>query len=183
MMHTTDMNLLAVLEFAIETLKVEHIIVCGHYGCGGVRRALGDERTALVDHWLQPLVMMYRKHRHVFDVLPNVEARLDRVCELNIEMQVRRVAATPIVEGAWARRQPLHLHGWIYGMHDGLLRNLCPSIASLEERDALPSIDERAVRPSEPLSGVRLQAAEAFGPLVAADGGAATPVTPTDSRK
>ncbi len=169
MMHTSDMNLLAVLEFAIETLRVEHVIVCGHYGCGGVRRAIGNERTALVDHWLQPLVMMYRKHHKVFEALQSDDAKLDRVCELNIEMQMRRVAMTPIVEAAWARRQPLHLHGWIYGMHDGLLRNLGPSISSLEERDTLPSIDERAVRPAEPLSGVRLQAAEAFSLLPAAD--------------
>lgn len=165
MVHTSDMNLLAVLEFAVETLRVEHIIVCGHYGCGGVRRAIGDERTALVDHWLQPLVMMYRKHDAVFRALASDAARLDRACELNIEMQVRRVAANPIVEEAWARRQPLHLHGWIYGIHDGLLRELGPSVGSLAERDALPSIDERAVNPAEPWSGVRAHAAEAFAAL------------------
>ena len=165
MVHTSDMNLLAVIEFAVETLRVEHIIVCGHYGCGGVLRALCEERSALVDHWLQPLVMMYRKHQSTFDKLPTEQARLDRVCELNIEMQVRRVAATPIVEGAWKRGQPLHLHGWIYGIHDGLLRDLGASIASLEERDALPSIDQRALAPTEPMSGVRLQATETFAGL------------------
>jgi carbonic anhydrase len=165
MVHTSDMNLLAVIEFAVQTLQVEHIIVCGHYGCGGVRRALCSERSALVDHWLQPLVMMYRKHQPVFDVLPSEQARLDRVCELNVEMQVRRVAATPIVEGAWTRGQPLHVHGWIYGIHDGLLRALGASVASLEERDALPSIDRRAIEPNEPLSGVRLQATDTFAGL------------------
>lgn len=163
MVHTSDMNLLAVIEFAVQTLRVEHIIVCGHYGCGGVQRALLDERSALVDHWLQPLVMMYRKHRQAFDTLPTEPARLNRVCELNVEMQVRRIAATPIVERAWARGQQLHVHGWIYGIQDGLLRDLGASIASLGERDLLPSIDQRAVEPTEPLSGVRLQATETFG--------------------
>jgi carbonic anhydrase len=165
MVHTSDMNLLAVIEFAVETLRVEHIIVCGHYGCGGIMRAVGNKRTALVDHWLQPLVMMYRKHHDYFSRLPNDQARLNRVCELNVEMQIRRVAANPIVEQAWLRGQSLHLHGWVYGVHDGLLRDLIPSISSLDQRDALPSIDERAVRPAEPLSGIRLQAAEAFTAL------------------
>jgi carbonic anhydrase len=165
MVHTSDMNLLAVIEFAVETLAVEHIIVCGHYGCGGIRRALASERTALVDHWLQPLVMMYQKHQDVFSRLPNEQTRLDRVCELNIEMQVRRVATNPIVEQAWKRNQPLRLHGWVYGIHDGLQRDLGLSIASLEQRDALPSIDDRATHPTEPWSGVRLHAADAFSAL------------------
>lgn len=166
MVHTSDMNLLSVMEFAVETLRVEHIIVCGHYGCGGILRALSNDRTALVDHWLQPLVMLYRKHHVLFDSLPSGQARQDRVCELNVEMQVRRVAATPIVEQAWTRRQSLHLHGWVYGIHDGLLRELVPSISSLEQRDTLPSIDERAVQPAEPWSGVRLHATEAFRKLL-----------------
>ena len=147
MVHTSDMNLLAVIEFAVETLRVEHVIVCGHYGCGGVRRALECERTALVDHWLQPLVMMYRKHHAVFDPADE-QARVDCLCELNIEMQVRRIGAVPIVERAWMKRQPLHLHGWIYAIHDGLLRQLCPTVSSIQERDALPSIDECASRMS-----------------------------------
>lgn len=170
MVHTSDMNLLAVMEFAVETLKVEHIIVCGHHGCGGVRRALASERTALVDHWLQPLLMMYRKHQPVFEAITDETVRLDRVCELNVEMQVRRVAASPIVEAAWARKQKLHVHGWIYGIHDGLLRDLGPTLTSLEQRDALPSIDDRAVHPNEPVSGVRMQAQAAFERMGAAMG-------------
>jgi len=90
--HTSDMNLLAVLEYAIDVLNIEHIIVCGHYGCGGIQRALGDERTALVDHWLQPITMLYRKHRKLFDAISDPSARIDRMCELNVEMQVRRIA-------------------------------------------------------------------------------------------
>ena len=141
--HTSDMNLLAVLEFAIDILKVRHLIVCGHYGCGGIRRALGEDRSALVDHWLQPVVTLYRRHRPVFDAIADETARIDRMCELNVEMQVRRVASIPTVENAWARGQELQLHGWIYGMHDGLLRDLGPTVTSMEERDALPPIDDR----------------------------------------
>lgn len=161
MVHTSDMNILAVLEFAVETLQVEHIIVCGHYGCGGVIRALGDDRTTLVDHWLQPLVMMYRKHRAVFDALAP-KARLNHACEINIEMQMRRVAATPIVEAAWQRGQEIHLHGWVYGIHDGLLRDVCPPVSSAATRDALPSIDDRARKPAEPMA-LGASATEASG--------------------
>lgn len=162
MVHTSDMNILAVLEFAIDVLRVRHIIVSGHYGCGGVQRAMADERGALVDHWLQPLSMFYRKHRVAFDAMDNAQHRLDRLCELNVEMQLRRVAATPIVEGAWARGVALHLHGWIYGLHDGLLRDLGATVASIAERDALPSIDRRVTLRSEPLSPRRRHALEAF---------------------
>ncbi|MDP2409315.1 MAG: carbonic anhydrase [Pseudolabrys sp.] len=165
--HTSDMNLLAVMEFAIEILKVEHIIVCGHYGCGGIQRALGNDRSALVDHWLQPIVMLYRKHRPLFDAIADADARVNRMCELNVEMQVRRVASIPTVENAWIRGQRLHVHGWIYGVDDGLLRDLGPTIGSTAERDALVSIDDRVRQPSEPTSGVRRHAIEAFGAPIA----------------
>ncbi len=160
--HTSDMNILSVLEFAVEHLQVEHIMVCGHYGCGGVRRALVTERGALLDHWLQPIAMLHRKHKAVFDAIPDVSARLDRMCEINIEMQVRRLAQTPIVENAWARGQTLHLHGWIYAIHDGLLRDLGPHLSSLADRDALPSIDHRVLDPVEPVSAARRDALLAF---------------------
>jgi carbonic anhydrase len=160
--HTSDMNLLAVLEYAIDVLRIEHIIVCGHYGCGGIRRALGDDRSALVDHWLQPIVMLYRKHRSVFGAITSLDARIDRMSELNIEMQVRRVASIPTVENAWERGQKLQLHGWIYGMDDGLLRDLGPTLASVAERDALVSIDDRVRVPAEPTSGLRRHAIDAF---------------------
>jgi carbonic anhydrase len=165
MVHTSDMNLLAVLEYAIEFLRVEHLIVCGHYGCGGIQRAAGEDRSALVDHWLQPVVMLYRQHRAVFDAIADPARRLDRLCELNVELQVRRVAAIPTVEQAWDRGQKLRLHGWIYGMHDGLLRDLGPTVASRAERDALPPIDERVRMPAEPCTGVRRHAIEAFAAL------------------
>ena len=160
--HTSDMNVLSVLEFAVEHLRVEHIIVCGHYGCGGVERALATKRGAMLDHWLQPLSMLYRKHRSVFDAISDPVQRLDRMCELNVELQVRRVAATPIVENAWGRGQSLNLHGWIYAMHDGLIRDLGPHLASVQERDALVSIDQRVMQPTEAHSGKRRQAVDAF---------------------
>lgn len=160
--HTSDMNILSVLEFAIENLEVQHIIVCGHYGCGGIRRALSGERGALLDHWLQPISMLYRKHKTVLDAIPDESTRLDRMCEINIEMQVRRLAATPLVENAWARGHPLHLHGWIYAINDGLLRNLGLNLSTVQERDKLPSIDHRLLHLVEPISSMRLQAMAAF---------------------
>ena len=111
--------------------------------------------------------MLHRKHRPVFDALPDDQARLDRMCELNVQMQVRRLAATPIIEAAWERNQPLHVHGWIYGVHDGLLREVEPPIASLTERDALVTIDQCAREPIEPFSAVRRHAVEAFSGLAA----------------
>ena len=161
--HTSDMNFLAVLEFAVEVLKVQDIIVCGHYGCGGVQRALGDDRSALADHWLQPLVMYYRKNHAAFDALPDQLARHQRMVEVNVEMQMRRIAQTPIVEAAWASGQTLHIHGWVYGIHDGLLRNLCSSTSSSSAaRDALESLDARASHPVEPQPAIRLHALDAF---------------------
>ncbi|MBS7792681.1 carbonic anhydrase [Roseococcus sp. SDR] len=163
--HTSDMNILAVLEYAIEVLGVRHIIVSGHYGCGGVLRAMAEERGALVDHWLQPLSMFFRKHRAAFAAMGDATFQANRLCELNVQMQLRRVAATPIVEGAWARQRELHLHGWIYGMHDGLLRDLGTEVASLAEREALPSIDQCVAVGTEPLSPRRRHALEAFSGL------------------
>jgi carbonic anhydrase len=175
--HTSDMNVLSVLEFAIEHLGVEHVIVCGHYGCGGVRRALSGEAGALFDHWLQPISMLYRKHRSLIDGIGDEGARVDRMCEINVEMQVRRAAATPIVEKAWAQGRKLHLHGWIYGVHDGLLRDLGPHLSSLAERDLLPSIDHRAANPVEAVSARVRQALETFASLPPALGADALPTS------
>lgn len=167
--HTSDMNILSVLEYAVNELNVQHIIICGHYGCGGVQRALVTERGAMVDHWLQPISMLHRKHQALFDAMPDDQTRLDRMCEINIEMQVRRVAMTPIVENAWARGQTLNLHGWIYAIHDGLIRDLGPHLSSREERDALPSIDHRVVNPNEAVSPLRRHAYDAFSGLDLSD--------------
>jgi carbonic anhydrase len=145
---------------------VRHVIVTGHYGCGGVQRAMGEDRGALVDHWLQPLSMYYRKHRAAFDAMGSESRRFERLCEINVQMQVRRVAATPLVERAWARGAALHLHAWIYGLHDGLLREFAAPLSSIAERDALPPVDDCVRETAEPHSAVRRHAAEAFSALI-----------------
>ena len=168
---TSDLNILSVLEYAVDHLQVRDVIVCGHYGCGGVQRAMVSQRGAMLDHWLQPLAMMlYRKHRPVFDALPDENSRLDRLCEINIEMQVRRLAATPIVENAWARGQKLNLHGWIYAIHDGLIRDLGPHLSSAGRTRCAP-VDRSAGcwSRSSRKSARRRQAADAFASLDLSD--------------
>ncbi|CAH1680199.1 Carbonic anhydrase [Hyphomicrobiales bacterium] len=137
-MHTGDLNLLSVIEFAVEALRVEDIIICGHYGCGGVRRALERQAGALVDHWLAPVVDVYERQRERFDPSASEEARLNLLCELNVEAQVSRVARTPIVRAAWAGNRPLRIHGWIYGLKDGLVRDLGVTRSGPEEAEIGP---------------------------------------------
>jgi carbonic anhydrase len=105
-------------------LHVRHIIVCGHYGCGGVRAALDDQRHGLIDYWLQPIRDLAERHESTLTGIADHGARLDRLCELSVKAQVRQVAETPIVVDAWARGQTLAIHGWVYGLDDGLLRDL-----------------------------------------------------------
>ncbi len=123
-----DLNCLSVLQFAVEVLNVEHIIVCGHYGCGGVRAALRDDRLGLVDNWLRHVQDVRWKHHAQLDLLPTEEKRHDRLCELNVNEQVVNVSQTTVVRDAWARGQSLSVHGWIYDLHDGLLRDLGVSV-------------------------------------------------------
>lgn len=120
-----DMNLLAVLQFAVEYLKVRHVIVCGHYGCGGVQAALEDQRLGLIDNWLRPIRQLALDHAAELDALP-VERRLDRLCELNVRHQARNLASTTVVQSAWERQQPLSIHSWIYSICDGRLRDVAP---------------------------------------------------------
>ncbi len=128
--YPADLNCMSVLQFAVETLQVKHVIVCGHYGCGGVQAALHDLQHGLVKHWLSPVRDLFRQHQQELASLPTDEARVDRVCELNVLSQVRSVCDSPIVRGAWERRQALTVHGWIYRLSDGRLHDLncaCPS--------------------------------------------------------
>jgi carbonic anhydrase len=123
--YPADLNCMSVLQFAVESLQVKHIIVCGHYGCGGVRAAFDGSRKAdLIDHWLAPVRDLFRQHEHELSCLLSDEARIDRVCELNVLSQVRSVCNSPIVMNAWERKQELSVHGWIYGLNDGRLRDL-----------------------------------------------------------
>jgi len=124
LVYPADLNCMAVLQFAVETLRVKHIIVCGHYGCGGVRAILDDSQHGLIEHWLAPIRDLYRHHREELVSLPNDEARIDRVCELNVRAQVHSLCQSPIMRTAWERGQALAVHGWIYHLADGRLRDL-----------------------------------------------------------
>ena len=123
-----DANFLSVLQFAVEILKVGHIIVCGHYGCGGVRAALSGQRHGLIDHWLQPVACLCRRDAVELDGILDFDARVNLVCERNVLAQVESLADNPFVRDAWGRGQPLSIHGWIYSIQDGLLRDLETSI-------------------------------------------------------
>ena len=120
----TDLNCLSVLQFAVDVLHVRDIIVCGHYGCGGVGAALGDARLGLADNWLRHVQDVRAKHATELRELATDAERHDRLCELNVREQVTNVAQTTIVQDAWARGQSVAVHGWIYGLRDGLLRDL-----------------------------------------------------------
>lgn len=126
-----DLNCLAVLQFAIDVLKVKHVIVCGHYGCGGVRAALNNERHGLIDYWLHPVRDLAEAHRAELDAIADPEERVNRLCELSVVEQVRQVSDTPIIRDAWNRNQPLTVHGWCYSLVDGLIRNLDCSRSSM----------------------------------------------------
>ncbi len=120
----TDLNCLSAIQFAVDVLRVRHIIVCGHYGCGGVIAALRNDTLGLVDNWLRHVQDVRRKHQGEIDGLPSEEERHKRLCELNVVEQVVNVTQTSVVRDAWTRGQPLAVHGWIYDVHDGLLRDL-----------------------------------------------------------
>jgi carbonic anhydrase len=119
-----DANYLSVLQFAVDVLKVKHIMVVGHYGCGGVHAAVDGKRRGLVDHWLHPIREVYNEHRHALDAMPDAAARLDRLCELNVARQVKNVAADVFVQDAWARGQDISVHGWVYSLANGLVKDL-----------------------------------------------------------
>jgi carbonic anhydrase len=120
----TDLNCLSAIQFAVEVLHVKHIIVCGHYGCGGVGSALRDEKLGLIDNWLRHVQDVGSKHQGQLARLPDEAQRHDRLCELNVIEQVVNVSQTTVVREAWGRGQSLAVHGWIYRLDDGLLRDL-----------------------------------------------------------
>jgi carbonic anhydrase len=120
----TDLNCLAVIQFAVDVLKVKHIIVCGHYGCGGIGAAFNNDQLGLIDNWLRHVQDVLKKHEALLAHIPDKQARLNRLCELNVIEQVSNVCQTTIVQDAWERGQELAVHGLIYGLSDGLLRDL-----------------------------------------------------------
>ncbi|MGH7821082.1 MAG: carbonate dehydratase [Candidatus Binatia bacterium] len=132
----TDLNCLTVLQYAVDVLRVRDVIVCGHYGCGGVQAAHRKDTVGLANDWLRHVEDVAERHRGALDSLPDENARLDRLCELNVVEQVVNVCRTTIVREAWARGQALAVHGWIYALRDGLLRDLEMSVAAPEEIEA-----------------------------------------------
>jgi carbonic anhydrase len=120
----SDLNCLTVLHYAVEVLNIEHVIVCGHYGCGGVEAAVASSPLGLADNWLRYVKDLRERHRTVLDASPDRADRVDRLCELNVIEQSRNVCLTTVVQDAWKRGRTLAVHGWIYALRDGLLRDL-----------------------------------------------------------
>ena len=123
-----DANYLSVLQFAVDVLRVKHIMVVGHYGCGGVKAAVDGQRRGLVDHWLHPIREVFHEHRRELDAIGEVGRRLDRLCELNVMRQVRNVASDVFIQEAWARGQELAVHGWVYSLSNGVINDLHVSV-------------------------------------------------------
>ena len=129
----TDLNCMSVMQFAVEFLKVKHIMVTGHYGCGGVKAALEGRQLGLVDYWVRAIRDVYYTHKELIDGISNPTEQLNRLCELNVKQQVANVSHTNIIQNAWKRGQELTIHGWIYGIHDGRVRNLMEPISSVDQ--------------------------------------------------
>ena len=128
-----DANYLSVLQFAVDVLKVKHIMVVGHYGCGGVSAAVDGRRRGLVDHWLHPIREVFHEYRGSLERIPDLQARLNRLCELSVIRQVRNVASDVFVQDAWARGQSLSVHGWVYSLSNGLVTDLEVTVSRPEE--------------------------------------------------
>ena len=141
----TDVNCLSVMQFAVDVLKVDHVIICGHYGCGGIQAAMENLQLGLIDNWLRHVQDVMHNHAALLANINNDELRLNRVCELNVIEQVLNASRTTIVQNAWTRGQELAVHGWIYGINDGLLRDLDIRISNQVE---LMEAYEQAVRAS-----------------------------------
>lgn len=146
----TDLNCLSVLQFAIDVLRVKHVIVCGHFGCSGVRATLRCDRIGLADNWLRHVKDVMEKHHACVCAVPGETTRINRLCELNVIEQVGNVCQTTIVRDAWDRGQPVTVHGWIYGLKDGLIRNLGLSVSAAAELDPQYRAALAAVAAGEP---------------------------------
>ena len=130
----TDINCLSVIQYAVEVLKIKHIIVCGHYGCGGVHAALENNALGLIDNWIQNIRDIYRNHQSEIDSLQKDKDKINLLCELNVVEQVANVCHTSIVQNAWSSGQELSVHGWIYSIEDGILKDLNVGTTSLNEK-------------------------------------------------
>ncbi len=132
----TDFSCLSVMQYAVEVLKVQHVIVCGHYGCGGVAGALGNQSLGLIDNWLRQIKDVYARHEKEMSALSGADA-VNRMCELNVAAQVRNVCQTTILQDAWKRGQEVSVHGWIYALDSGLVKDLEVGISGPDQLDAI----------------------------------------------
>ncbi len=121
----TDLNLMSVLEYAVQILKVKHVIVCGHYGCGGIRAAMTQQELGIINRWLQHIKDVYHDHHEELDQIQEVERRADRLTELSVHEQIMNLAKTTIIQRAWKEHQRPVLHGWVYSLNDGILKPVC----------------------------------------------------------
>lgn len=129
----TDINMLSVLDYAVNVLKVKHVIVCGHYGCGGVKAAMGDHNIGIIDNWIRHIKDVYRLHRAKLDAIASEQERFNAFVEINVKAQVFDLAQTSIVQNAWKNGQNLSLHGWVYGLDDGIVTDLEVTLSSNED--------------------------------------------------
>jgi carbonic anhydrase len=132
-----DANYLSVLQFAVDVLKVKHVMVVGHYGCGGIRAAIDGQRRGLVDHWLHPIREVYHDHRHELQAIQDGDKMHNRLCELNVIRQVKNVASDVFIQEAWARNQPVSIHGWVYSLANGLVNDLDVTVSNPQEFERL----------------------------------------------
>ncbi len=127
---TADINLLSVLQYAVEVLKVKHVIVCGHYGCGGIKAAMTQQHYGVINHWLRNIKDIYRLHRDEIDAFQSEDERVNKLTELNVKEQVLNLAKTSIIQKAWKNEQRPQLHGWVYGLSDGIIKPVCEMTAA-----------------------------------------------------
>jgi carbonic anhydrase len=138
----SDMNMLSVLSYAVDVLKVKHIIVCGHYGCGGVIAAMGNKQYGLIDNWLRHIKDVYQIHHKELEMIKDLKARENRLVQLNVIEQVYDLGKTTIVQNAWERGQSIHIHGWVYDIHDGLINDLNVTIKANNDLETVYQLDD-----------------------------------------
>jgi carbonic anhydrase len=137
----SDMNMLSVLDYAVNVLKVKHVIVCGHYGCGGVKAAMGNQYIGLIDNWIRHIKDVYRFHADKLNAIQDEKERFDKFVEVNVYEQVLDLAKTSIIQNAWQHGQELMVHGWVYGLHDGLVKDLNVTLANNEKLGEVYQLD------------------------------------------
>lgn len=136
----SDVNMLSVLDYAVNVLKVKHVIVCGHYGCGGVKAAMGNDSIGIIDNWIRHIKDVYRYHRHYLDSIVNETERFNAFVEINVKEQVHALAKTSIIQGAWKNGQDLCIHGWVYGLDSGIVKDLEVNLCQNEDLEKIDQL-------------------------------------------